>query len=236
MAVTRNTRRKQRPRVTDPVDRRLLNRQRADAAPAGFVTRRVLCEKVGLTEQQFRALVSIDVLTSDGTNGSGYALYKDSTVERLITMKGDGSLFRHLSGTPTKGGATSVITTSPTLHYSAEDGVRVFELLSAGKTLAAIILETRIHPMLVKAIRIDYDDITGSIHLSKDMVDQLNDFGRAGRLPGSFPVRSGDDVLKVIEFCAVDRTCSICEQNAALTACEDCLAQEHRAARAARTG
>ena len=232
MTAARTVRRNgRRATVHDPIERRLHNRQRRESAPEGFITRRALCEKVGLTDHQFRALAKVNVITSDGVNGSGYALYQIATVERLIAMKGDGTLFRHLSSHASTTNTTpSHPTVRPTLHYSAEDGVRVFELLDAGETIKSIIVKTRIHPMLVKAISVDYDDLTGSIHLTKDIVDRLNDFGRAGRLPGAFPVRDGADVIAVVETCAVDRTCSTCETNAALTSCEECLVKERRAA------
>ena len=226
----------------DPVTRRLQNRQRAEAAPEGFVTRRTLCEKVGLTDTQFRALAKTNVITSDGANPSGYALYTITTVERLVKMKGDGSLFRHFASGSTMAAATAASIPSPSpslsLHYSAEDGVRVFELLDEGKTLKDIVLATRVHPMLVKAIRVDYDDLVGSIHLPRDVVDRLNALGNEGKLPGAFPLRDGNDVIAIVELCGVDRTCSTCEANAALTSCEDCLVKERRAALAgmARTG
>ena len=237
MPATRIARRK---RTIDPVERRLRLRERKESAPAGFVTRSVLCERVGINTSQFRALVTSNVILSDGVNSHGYALYTLDTVERLIAMKHDGSLFRTLaSSEPTSSSNEAAAHQRPlmtaAMHYSAEDGVRVFELLHAGKSLEQIILQTRIHPLIVKAIRADYDDITGSVHLPRDIVDRLNDFGRAGRLPGAFPVRSSEDVITVVELCAVDRTCSTCEINAAVSSCEDCLAQERRATRA-RTG
>lgn len=240
MPATRTARHK---RTSDPVERRLRLRERKASAPAGFVTRPVLCERVGLNASQFRALVTSNVIISDGTNPHGYALYTLDTVERLVAMKRDGSLFRTLSSAePTSDEASatrhaaSMVTAA--MHYSAEDGVRVFELLHEGKALEEIILSTRIHPLIVKAIRVDYDDITGSIHLPKSMVEQVNGLGRDGKLAGAFPVRDAADVFAVIELCSIDRTCSTCGQNPAITACEDCLTQERREARAGlpRTG
>lgn len=197
-----------------------------EETPEGYVTRRTLCEKVGLTDKQFRALAVDRVIASDGVNGGGYAIYKTSTVERLLTMKGEGTLFRRMASATTTSSAAT-----PSASYSAEEGVRVFELLRDGKSLEEIILTTRIHPLLVKAIRIDYDDITGSIHLSRDIVSQLNDFGSAGKLPGGFPLRDANDIFSVMELCAIDRTCSTCEANPALTSCESCLVHARRAAR-----
>lgn len=232
MPALRTARRKPQAK-TDPITRRLQLRQRKEEAPPGFFTRRALCEKVGLTDTQFRTLARAKIVVSDGANSHGYALYSLANVDRLVTMKRDGSLFRQLSASSaaskTPHASPPAFVASPTLHYSAEDGVRVFELLRDGKTLEEIILTTRIHPLLVKAIRVDYDDITGSIHLPKYTVDQLNVLGRDGRLPGAFPVRDDADVLAVLELCAVDRTCSTCERNAALSSCEDCLNNARRA-------
>lgn len=222
--------------VRDPAERRLKNRKRAEAAPQGFVTRRVLRENVGLSESQLRVLISKGVVTADGVNSSGYALYNTTTVARLLRMKGDGSLFRAVS--PTAAATPNVARDAATviLPYSAEDGVRVFELLREGRTLVEIILATKIHPLVVKTIRIDYDDIAGSICLTKDIVAQINELGDAGKLQGGFPVRTAEDVFQAIELCATDRTCSICETNAALTSCESCLTQARRASRRGAAG
>ena len=239
MSATRTVRGKERrPAVHDPVVRRLYNRRRRESAPEGFVTRRTLCETLGLSDHQLRVLAKTNVLTSDGVNNSGYALYKTETLNRLIAMKSDGSLFQHVAPRPnTPDDVPSRPAMSATLHYSAEDGVRVFELLRDGKTLAEIILATRIHPMVVKSIRVDYDDITGSIHLPQDVVARMNALGNAGKLPGAFPLRDANDVFAIVDLCAIDRTCSTCEANAALTSCEDCLVKERRATLAmSRTG
>ena len=222
----------------------MILRKRKEAAPEGFVTRRVLCEKVGLNESQFRALAKTGVILSDGANGNGYALYTNETVRRLMTMKGDGTLLRSLSSyasidESTSDAATAAATppAAPALRYSAEDGVRVFELLRDGKTLEDIVLTTRVHPLVVKTISLDYDDLTGSIHLPKDIVARLNALGNDGKLPGAFPLRDATDVFAIVELCAADRTCSTCEKNGALTSCEECLVKERRAALAmSRTG
>lgn len=91
----------------DPVERRVRNRERAEAAPDGFVTRGVLREKVGLTEAQLRLLTAKGIVSSDGTNSSGYALYETATVDRLLMMKGDGSLSRAVSSAAAAAGRAS---------------------------------------------------------------------------------------------------------------------------------
>lgn len=200
------------------------------AAPEGYFTRDALRDKVGLTEAQIRSLTARDVIVADGTNASGYALYKKATVERLLEMKTDGSLFRHLSeeGVPTAEALSTLIA-----RYPAEDGVRVFELLREGKTLEEIILATRIHPLVVKCIAADYDDITGSIHLPKRVVDQMNALGVAGKLLGAFPLRDADNVYEVVELSAQERTCETCGTEAAINRCMTCLVNARRAALAA---
>ena len=243
MTDKRAVRRKTRSKVSDPIAKRMMLQKRKEDAPPGFVVRRVLCEKVGLNNAQFRALTKTGVIVSDGANSNGYALYTNETVRRLMAMKGDGTLFRSLASmtsdviddvpaagnaTPTASVKTAPLVT-PAMHYSAEDGVRVFELLDEGKQLKDIILSTRIHPLIVKAILVDYDDLIGSIQLPKDIVDRLNALGNDGKLPGAFPLRDANDVFAVVELCTVERTCSSCAKNAALTSCEECLVQGRRA-------
>lgn len=231
MTTRRSAGRHRNKTVGDPTERRLKNRQRAEAAPEGFVTRRVLRETLGLSEAQIRVLISKDVVTADGTNSSGYALYKTTTVTRLLRMKGDGSLFPAVSFAAAATPNVASDATNAILPYTAEEGVCVFELLRDGKTLLEIVLATKIHPLVVKTIRVDYDDIAGAICLPKDIVAQINELGKAGKLLGGFPVRSAEDVFQAIELSANDRTCSTCETNPALTSCESCLVQARRASR-----
>lgn len=213
----------------EPIDRRIHNRKRAELAPAGFVTQRSLREKVGLSATQFRSLLAREVITSDRMNSQGYVVYSMETVERLLTMKADGTLFRDLTSDPSSVADAGNFTT----RYSADEGVRVFELLDQGRSLKDVILATKIHPLLVKFIRADYDDITGSIHLPKPVVDKIN---ALKGLPGSFPLRNAYGVLESFKLYAENRVCSGegstegCTQ-LALNLCQDCLTRKHRLAR-----
>ena len=114
--------------------------------------------------------------------------------------------------------------TSTNLRYTAEDGVRVFEMLRDRKTLVEIVLATKIHPRVVKAIHADYDDITGSIHIPRAIVDKLNELGRRRAVQGEFPVQSARALLAVFEGCIARRACSSCHAQPPIKLCADCTA------------
>jgi hypothetical protein len=200
--------------------RRTRARKRAEAVRGGFVTSRGLRDRLGITDAQFRSLTYRSVIAADDHNSAGYAIYSPKTVERLMSLQANGSLFPPVSASTTGDGHA--------LPYSAADGVRVFELLEQGRTIKEIILETRIHPLVVKRIGGDYDDISGTISLPKTVVDKIN---ALDQLPGSFPLRDADGVLEVIELCAQGRACRKCKAPETVDLCQDCLIIEQRRAR-----
>lgn len=213
----------------DDVTHRLRKRKRAVAAPEGYYTRSVLRDKLGVTEAQIRSLVAHNVVESEGTNADGYAIYSDKQLQRLLDRKADGTLFRRVREfSAAAEDASSVGTT-----YTAEQGVRVFELLHEEKTLEQIILTTKFHPLVVKRVQQDYDEIAGSIMLPKRIVDKMN---AIDNLPGSFPLKDGTSVLEVLELSAEARLCSECHRFESIGLCDVCIANMRRRERRAAEG
>lgn len=210
----------------DEVGERLRQRRRSQTAPPGYYTKSMLKEKAGLTEAQIRSILWHKIILSDGTTSENYALYSERSVEKLMNMKADGSLFRRLrdlKAGSVEDGSTIVA------NYSEVQGVQVFELLSAGKSLEEIILTLRMHPLVVKRIREDYDEITGSIHLPRRVVEQLNAFGAQG-LPGTFPLGDANDVLDVFQGYTVVRACPNCPDRLTSPFCSECTMRAHATA------
>lgn len=194
------------------------SRQRAESAPDGFVTRQTLREMVDITESQLRSLIAREVVTADDRNSAGYAVYSLKTVDHLLNMKADGSLFRRGARSSMSGDAT---------QYSADEGIRVFELLREGKTLEEIIVTAKVHPRVAQVIRADFDEIGGSIHLPRRVVEKIN---AMMALPGTFPLRNANGVLEVFELCGEARACVGCSAQPA-NVCRDCFNQARRSAR-----
>lgn len=212
----------------DAVSERLRQQRRAQTAPPGYYTKAMIKEKVGLSEPAMRSILWHKIITSDTQSSGGYTLYSEKSVEKLINMKADGSLFRELR--KLKAGALLDENSSTVVaNYSDVQGVEVFELLGEGRSLEEIIVETRIHPLVVKRIREDYDDITGSIHIPRRVVDQLNAFEEKG-LPGTFPVKDANAVLDFFQGYALVRACPTCSDRLASIYCTQCTIAQSEAA------
>lgn len=213
------------PKQKKKMQTRLLRRKRARVAPPGFVTRGVLMEKVGLTEGQIRSLIAAGEVEAEGENSDGYAYYSEKLVERLLIKKADGSLFRRARS------AALASADMPVASYSSDQGVKVFELLSARVRIEQIVLQTKIHPLVVKRIREDFDDMSQSIHLPREVVDRLNGFKN---LPGAYPLTDAAGVLDVFEQCSQNRLCSMCSKFDSVGLCEVCLNADRRSERKKR--
>jgi hypothetical protein len=215
----------------------LRARQHAEC-PAGFYTRPMLREKLGLTEKQVRSLISLKVLNASGVNTEGVAIYSEQTVQKLINRQADGSLFERVQVEPIMAGASAW-----TNDYSAEDSADVITLLDEGKPINEIVKKTRIHLLSVKKISDDYYRIIGSIVLPPSIVGQINAMGGKG-LHGSFPLTNATDILEVLELASQARLCPQCPGDQAresTSLCFQCAAettvkhmQEQQALAAAR--
>lgn len=217
------------PKKRDAATRRLQARKRGHTAPKGYVTRRGLRDEAGITEAHLRSLLWRRVIVSDGVNGQGYAVYSLEVLERVKAMKADGSLYRAIGAPHPTAATTGAAPDNDGACYSAQEAVQVFRLLDKGVSVKEIILETQIHPMLVKFIRADYDDIEGAVYLPRSIVEKIN---ALRHLPGSFPLRDGNGILEVLETYATQRACATAGcPRPAHDQCLICLTQTHRLAR-----
>ena len=205
-------------------NKRLYRRKRARVAPPGYVTSAVLMERVGLSLSQFKSLAAKKLIAADGENGEGYGYYPEKLVQQLLIKKADGSLFRNARTEPA--GQESTLA-----NYTPEQGVHVFELLHEGKSSEQIVLilgsndATRVHPLIVKRIREDYDEMTGSIHLPRAIVEQINQFEH---LPGTFPLTDAAGLFDMIEQVVQNRLCSECKQIDSVGLCAACIMAQRR--------
>lgn len=156
----------------------------------------MICARLGINQSQFRSIYQRGIIQADEYNDGNNALYSEAKLQLLINKQIDGSLFK--TGNPVH--PDSFV---PTV-YSADDGVRVFELLEAKKPLHIIAIETRLHPQVVRRIAEDYIDMVEGIIVPRAILDQMN---KLTLLPGRFPLRCATDVLEVMTNAATDRLC-----------------------------
>lgn len=184
--------------------------------PPGFLSRDQVRDRLELTEREIRKLVAHKVLRADRVNSANWALYSEAQVQTLENRKHDGSLFVfNVDKTLTRPAGADVNA------YRAEDGVRVFELIEERTPLPKIAVLTRLHPRIIDQIRYDYDQLSGSMTIPKELLDQMN---ALRRLPGSFPLRSPTDVLEVLQLADAERMCPTCQKHSSAVECPGCIA------------
>lgn len=196
-------------------ERSIFVKLRREHCPSGYCTAPMLRDRLGITEGEFRSLASAGVIAADKHNAGNCALYTEASVQTLLNRQADGSLFK-FSDEP-----RSRKPIAPSSTYTAEDGVKVFELLEQQTPLPQIVLKTRLLPQVVKRIQHDYDDMIGSITVPKTIVEQMNRLRT--RLSGPIPVRSATDLLTVLTIAAEDRTCLQCKAVSCADLCVSCL-------------
>ena len=125
----------------------------------------------------------------------------------------------------------SVRKSTEDITYSSQEAVGVFRLLREGRTLEEIVLEKEFHPALVQVIAKDYQAVSGAILITKPVVDEINKLSESG-LDGSFPVRSGEEILELLKE-AADQRCSGCGKRKRSQLCGRCVRSRFAAEAAA---
>lgn len=172
--------------------------RRKTSAPAGFYTREMLCQSLGITDADARALAAKGVLKADTRNDGNFALYSEDTVQRLRVRKAQGTLWE--TPPPTARAATPAA-------YSAAQGIRVFELLEKKTPPTRIVIEEKLHPHVVLQIRRDYEQSVGELELPRAVVQRINELAANH---GLATIASTTDLILLIEQLARPRHCVRC--------------------------
>lgn len=158
--------------------------------PDGFMTREELCQKVGLSVFEIRRKERAGLLVPAKRIKPNQPLYTEEQVRHVrMLMKRNG---KYVGEGP--------------MSYEAEDGVRVFEMLGAGKKVAEIITETRIHPLVVGSIADDYIRMNGLMVISQPLMEQINSIEG---LDGAFPIQTPEELVSLLVSCG-ENTCDRC--------------------------
>lgn len=185
-------------------------RARAENCPPGYNTRSMVCARLGITSLEFRRLVSAQKIVVDRTNEGNYALYSEGQVKVLINRKIDGSLFDF--GDPSDRTANLVV-------RSAEDAIRVFDLIDKGMPLQRIVLEAKLDPRIVDQVALEYDKLSKAMSIPVAIMEQIN---KLKHLPATFPLKTPTDLLQTLRECEAERICA-CRQEACASRCVSCI-------------
>lgn len=177
----------------------------------------MLRDRLGISEKQFRQLVRYGVICSSKRSENNSVLYSEETMQRLLNLQADGSLFKVRE--------ENIVAREPIMPttYTPEDGVKVLEMLAAETPLLQIVLQTKLLPATVKRIQQDYDDLVGSVTIPKIILDQMN---RCTHLNGTFPLRTATAILTVMQNAEQDRTCPTCEKAPSESRCFGCIKEK----------
>lgn len=170
--------------------------------PPGTYTRSMLAFVTGLTTKELATLAQRKLLHPVGFNARGWAYYDETTIEQLKR----------------RNRKTKQELREEVLHvlpidesrkpYTAEEGVRVFKMIAAGKSLRDIVIETEYHAVTVKAINADYEECEGGVFIPAKMVERLN--GLEGKLDGRFPLTDAHAIYDLIHRAARGLQCISC--------------------------
>ena len=187
--------------------------------PDKWLTRRQVCDRLGISGRQMRHLEGVGTLNSDRRNSSGYGLYAISDVSRVEARRRSGDL-RIRPDAP--------LEPKRLASFSSEQAQSIFKMLNENVSLTTIVIETGLHPDAVQAIQQKYEGFEGAILVRGDLVKKMN----ALRLPGRFPLTSGGDIFDLLQGLEDEQLCITCCEESSARECARCILQK-RAARAA---
>lgn len=178
-------------------ERLTLSRVRSQV-PEGHYTKAMFMEKTGLTSNEFRALRAAGKLEPVGRSRRGWALWNDTSIDKLKASALGITRQRKLASLSRKNWRS----------YSAQEGVAVFREIEKGTPLASVAIEHNLHPTIVAAIREDYVLLNRAVLLPKVVMDTINRL--EGKIEGVFPIQNAEDMLRLIERLTARVTCGTC--------------------------
>lgn len=175
--------------------------------PPGFMTRQMIKEHTGLTENQLKRLEGFGRLKAARKNNSGWALYTIKSVENLhdyIIQE------QELAKTKSKFVVKPLKQDQNIYLYSKEDAIEVFKLLDSGEIkLIEIVYKLKIHPKVLQTILKDYTDLFGTVFVVGSIIEEMNKLP----LDAVLPIKSGEDIFHAFLALQEELNCSRCRKN-----------------------
>jgi hypothetical protein len=165
--------------------------------------------KVGMISSGARALRLFHVSVVDGLR------------EMRIKQEAKGALKR-----------PAVTADEPTIvaSFSKEEAERVFRALREEKTPLDIALsEPDIHPEIIRQITLLYAQMDGALLIQRAELKRINEVVSKVPFTGTFPIRTAEHVLELVEVFVDRRTCVRCLSNPR-SFCDTCFKRHAREA------
>lgn len=188
-----------------------------------YVTRKDIARLMGISVESVKSRISANPLcfgivrqSRRAADGSIRHLYPLKVVmERVNERKLGAKSRKAVDSYHNAFGGHDVVT------YTAEEARTVFEALGEGQSLASIVTEDGIHPQKVKAISLEWMEMTGGLILTAKDMETISDLP----LDGVFPMQKGsllvELITKTVEERDKPRPCKRCRRHPALM-CKDC--------------
>lgn len=176
--------------------------------PEGMVTRNMILEKSGISVTEFNSFLGRGIFIAKGKTVRGWVYYDEREVLLQISEHKQKTVKPEVEQQRLPPASTDG--SEPAFSYTRDEGLLVFKLLSAGKPLHEVFLESQIHPVILKNIFRDYETFSNCIFVMKDTLDEINKLS----LDGPFPVTSSGEILELLKIAssASDATCKTCSK------------------------
>jgi hypothetical protein len=184
----------------------------SDLDSGEFMPRSELIDRTGATPTEIRKIEFRGLIISRHRTVNGRRLYTKEHVDRVISILSQRRIREE--PLPRRG-------RPPTRGYSQEQARIAFEMLRDGKAREDIFLALQnIHPLMFRAICEEYEKLAGAITISPRLLDQIHAMPIEGF---ELPLRSGEDVARLIEHLSKPRLCATCGEHSPAENCTRCV-------------
>lgn len=190
------------------------------------MTRAMIKEQTGCTETELKSFEARGLVKATRRSGRGWYLYPEKIVDSVNELLGNNDQskkMRRLSrlaeldaNRPAPKMAAAIYHAK--ISYSSDEAITVITMVKAGRKMDEIFLETKMHPSIVRVIVKDYEMMSGSFLVSKEVLDQINSL----ELDGVFPITNEQGLLNVLALAATDHKCAECKKRPRGNMCMPC--------------
>jgi hypothetical protein len=162
-----------------------------ERVPSGYVTRNMIKEITGLSEQGLKRLEALGIVRPVSKNETGWFLYPDTIIDKISNR---GYAKTNSTNRPTK------------VVYTNKESSAVLKLLMANKSLPEIAVETNVTLDTVLQIQKDYFSVTNQMVISKEILDKINELP----VDGVFPLKDENELYNLLVELTKEPKCNKC--------------------------
>lgn len=170
----------------------------------------MLLSALRISRYELDFLEQSGVIKPSMVNEHGWRLYSHTLVDEILSKRKSA---QQQLGAPRLGAVSST--------FSDDQAQRVFKMLKDNARLEDIVIETGIHPSVVRSAAAEYSAFTGMIIVSKEGLDEIHQLP----LEGELPLTDERMIIDLIKHYAVSK-CTSCRKRSPLSICLACLREK----------